>query len=112
VVAIPLHPTAPQVRAPWSDLPAELVLLREQSAGELGWQARLLLLDASGRRLLTMPGLGFVDKHVARLAMGCGLVFTVQRWGEASRELPWRHLWARAYPRHRGHVRLRLGHRL
>ena len=115
IVPVPLQrtgPTAPAPRGPWTDRPVELMLVREQGLGEPGWQARILLLDASGRRLLTMPGLGFLDDEVAAVAQAAGLRHSVHRWAETPYELPWRRLWARAYPRHRGHLRLRLGHRI
>lgn len=115
VIPVPLRrtgPTATAPRGPWADPPVELVLVREQGLSEPGWRARILLLDATGRRLLTMPGLGFLDGEVARVARAAGLRHTLHRWAETPLELPWRRLWARAYPRHRGHIRLRLGHRL
>ncbi|MEZ0095076.1 hypothetical protein [Streptacidiphilus sp. EB129] len=112
VVAITLAPTDRPVRDPWPDRPVELVLLREKGLGEPRWEARILLLDATGRRLLTMPGLGFLDNQVSHVATAAGLRFTFQYWAPASFELPWCSLWARAYPRHRHHIRLRLGHRL
>ncbi|WP_042422509.1 hypothetical protein [Streptacidiphilus anmyonensis] len=111
-VAVPHDGTRRPGHGRLADRPVELVWLREQAPGEPGWQIRLLLLDASGRRLLTMPGLGFLYGEMAAVAAASGLRFTFHNWAGAPPELPGRRLWTRVFPRRRGHVRLRMARRL
>ncbi len=117
VVAVRLGAAEPgaaerAARGPLADRPVELVWLHEQNVGEPASEVLILLLDSSGRRLLTMPGLGYLDTQVAQVAGASGLRFSYHNWAGAPLEPPWRRLWSRVFPRRRGHVRLRMARRL
>ncbi|MEZ0094437.1 hypothetical protein [Streptacidiphilus sp. EB129] len=68
---------------------------------------QLLLLDGAGRRLVTMPALGFPERQLRELAAAAGLDYTTHRFLESDWDLgvP---LTQRLFPRRRGHLRIRL----
>ncbi len=112
VVTVRLDAAEQAGRGRLADRPVEMAWLHGQNVGEPGSEIRILLLDSSSRRLLTMPGLGYLDTDVAQVATASGLRFSSHNWVGARFELPWRRLWMRVFPRRRGHVRLRMARRL
>jgi hypothetical protein len=87
--------------------PAELVLFSEHSAADRSTEHQVFLLDAEGRRLLTLPGLG-QDRHRLRgIADAAGLRYSEHRIAVLGRilEVP---LPSRLFPRLRGHRKLRI----
>jgi hypothetical protein len=86
--------------------PTELVLLRERRpGGAQSLEVRVLLLDGSGRRLLTMPGLGMDESQLRKVALAARLAYSRHTF-LLPREAPGFGLAARLFPPRRGHVRL------
>jgi hypothetical protein len=108
VLRIPLRPDAVEP-SPLADRPVELIVLRELPYGGVEYELRILLLDASGRCLLTMPGLGIRPGDLKELAAAARLQFSYYILRTPVWEIPRLGFVARMFPRHRRHVRLRLG---
>jgi len=90
--------------------PTELVWLTEKRRDEFRTylETQILLLDAEGRRLLTLPGLGMRQGEVGAVAHAAGLRFAAYELLLSGWEGP-RPLSARLFPKRRGHIRLRFG---
>jgi hypothetical protein len=71
-------------------------------------ETQILLLDAEGRRLLALPGLGMRQGGVGAVAHAAGLRFAAYELLLSGREGP-RPLSGRLFPKRRGHIRLRFG---
>ncbi len=105
---------APSVRLPGERMlaepPAEMVMLTERLGipRSSPIESEIMLLDAQGRRLLTLPALGMREYDVAALAAKAGIRFAAYELVRTGPEFP-RSLSARMFPRRRGHIRLRLG---
>ncbi|MBC3840710.1 hypothetical protein GXW82_11840 [Streptacidiphilus sp. 4-A2] len=108
VLRIPLRPEAVEP-SPLADRPVELILLRELPYGEVEYELRILLLDAEGRCLLTMPGFGIRPGDLKEFAAAARLRFSYYMLRAPVWEISRLGLAARMFPRHRRHVRLRLG---
>jgi hypothetical protein len=108
MLRIPLGPDAVEP-SPLADRPVELILLRELPYGGMEYELHILLLDAAGRCLLTMPGLGILPGDLKELAAAARLRFSHYKLRAPVWEISRLGLVARMFPRHRRHVRLRLG---
>ena len=105
---------SPSVRLPGervlAEPPAEMVMLTERLGipRSSPMESEIMLLDAEGRRLVTLPALGMREYDVAALAAKAGIRFAAYELVRTGPEFP-RSLSARMFPRRRpGHIRLRL----
>jgi hypothetical protein len=90
-----------------ADRPVELVRLGERDRLMAVTEWSVLLLDDQGRRLLTLPGLGWSHPDLRRLASAAGLRYSVHQLPKPAWEwgIP---LTSRLFPRRRGHIRIRI----
>jgi len=88
--------------------PVELVWLTERrvDAARTYLESWVLLLDAEGRRLLTLPAVGLRQSDVGAVAHAAGLRFAAYELALGGWEGP-RPLSSRLFPKRRGHIRLR-----
>ncbi|WP_370138242.1 hypothetical protein [Streptacidiphilus sp. EB103A] len=110
-VTIPLADKGAQSASSRGARPVELVLLSQDDPLRPGRrQVSLLVLNADGRRLLTMPGLGLPEDQVREIASAARLDFRsytlTTPW-----DLPGGGIASRIFPPARGHQQLRFSPR-
>jgi len=92
--------------------PVELVWLNEKRVDSFRTyvESQILLLDAEGRRLLTLPALGMRQSDVGAVAHAAGLRFAAYELSQSGWEWP-RPLSSRLFPKRRGHIQLKFSGR-